>query len=108
MDETIKPYDKQGVWVDVRVGLSPGMRLVFHFGDSPYGAEVVFESGVGYIQEPTILFGDPEHLSYIETDAVDLEGQPIPELPLPAAILMISVTIAMMIVRRRIRSADGS
>ena len=51
---------------------------------------------------PTILFGDAEHASYIETDAVELQGQPVPEFP--SFLIMLPVILALTILLRRERS----
>lgn len=104
-------------WVEgvgeVNVGVSPGMRVIFHFGsdeamlgeDQPC-LSVPIEN-VCYVQ-PTILFGDSQHASYIETDAVELQGQPIPELPMPAVALIASTIFAFVATKAKKEDARDS
>jgi len=48
-----------------------------------------------------ILFGDREHRSSLVTQKLDLEGQPIPEFPLPVLVLVISLIVTYAISTRR-------
>jgi len=89
---------------EARVGIGAGKRLDFHFGmkwatlgsDDPCW---MWGAGGGYFMFPTILFGDAEHASYIETDAVELQGQPVPEFP--SVLIMLPVILALTILLRR-------
>ena len=100
-------------WVEgvgeVSVGVSPGMRVIFHFGsdEAMLGEDqpcLVRTSEIPWtcILQPTILFGDSQHASYIETDAVELQGQPIPELPMPAIVMIVSTILALVAVKSKI------
>ena len=81
---------------------------------TPTGTEIVVLAGEGLsiafgdisggyesYSQPIIQFGDSTHASYVETESVSLEGQPVPELSLPSVVLAISllVTFAFMIRR---------
>lgn len=48
-----------------------------------------------------ILFGDGEHRSRVVTAKLELEGQPIPELPMPAISILISVGMVITVLRVR-------
>jgi hypothetical protein len=78
----------------------------------PAGQQLFIQFGGldGYARQPKLLFGDSARASYVETDAVDFEGQPIPEMPLPAIMMLISATIVITAtkhIRRRAFSSSG-
>jgi hypothetical protein len=105
LDIALSGYDVN-VGLEVRVGIDTGKRLVVHFGLGPtmLGSDAPCLVGGSiakpqYYADPTILFGDAEHASYIETDAVDLQGQPVPEFP--SFLIMLPVILALTILLRR-------
>jgi hypothetical protein len=66
-----------------------GEKLYLHFGDL----------GLYDYAQPIIQFGDAAHASYIETDSVEFEGQPIPELSLPMVMFTVSLLLVFAFVR---------
>jgi hypothetical protein len=81
----------------VSVKVDAGKRLVFHFGAGVIWAEI--GSRILGHSDQVFLFGDSEHASYIETDAVELQGQPVPEFP--SFLIMLPVILALTILLRR-------
>lgn len=108
LDLTLAGYDAN-VGKEVRVAIDSGKRLVVHLGVSPPFSgndtlclcDQLCLTSEGAMAFPTILFGDAEHASYIETDAVELQGQPIPEFPLPVLVLLLSLIVTYAISTRR-------
>ena len=74
--------------------LAAGQRLCF-------SVESIEPSGV-------FLFGDLVHSSYIETDDLNLSGQPIPEFPFPVVTLLITFIMTVAIKELRIKRSRTS
>jgi len=89
-----------------------GQRLSFLIQYS-CGYPGLYQSGYGLPYEHRctdgnhihFVFGDSEHPSYLLTDGISLEGQPIPEFPMSTVVLAVSIMMACAIVR--VRSSRG-
>ena len=78
-----------------------GMEIVVLAGE---GLSIAFgdiSGGYESYSQPIIQFGDAAHASYVETDSVGLDGQPIPEISLPTVVLAISLLVTFAIMTRR-------
>ncbi len=86
---------------DTQITTPAGMEIVVLAGE---GLSIAFgdiAGGEESYSQPIIQFGDAAHASYIETDSVSLEGQPIPELSLPSVVLAISLLVTFAFMTRR-------
>ena len=86
---------------DTQITTPAGMEIVVLAGE---GLSIAFgdiAGGEESYSQPIIQFGDAAHAGYIETDSVNLEGQPIPELSLPSVVLAISLLATFAFMTRR-------
>ena len=91
--------DSKAAVFDTQITTPAGMEIVVLAGE---GLSIAFGDIAGgdeSYSQPIIQFGDAAHASYVETDSVGLEGQPIPELPLPAIMLAVMVLATLTVMR---------
>jgi len=99
--------DSKAAVLDTLITIPAGMEIVVLAGE---GLSIAFgdiSGGYESYSQPIIQFGDSAHASYVETDSVNLEGQPIPELSLPSIVLVISLLVTFGFMTRRGVSSES-